>query len=211
MRSGNARKSGKAKAGGGGSHPHTHALPFTRFYPGRRGAFAVPTRSAPAGVRALRPLNVTPAAPVRGRLRLGMRGVKLHLGPPPSSPSSAPGPLCLSRGCKWSGGSRGTRVPSSSRPQARGAGLRSPRTAARARPGGGVLRGGGRAAADAVDITAESLRRCPAAGATRAPLNLLTSHPGPKLASGQDSGGGGEKGGWKGGKVVPSSAPLQSR
>lgn len=71
---------------------------------------------------------------------------------------------------------------------------------------------GGGAAADAVDITAESLRGCPAAAAaTRVPLNLLTPHPSPKLASGQDSGGGGKKGRWKGGKVVPSSAPLQSR
>lgn len=89
MRSGSARKSGKAKAGGGDSHPLTH----TRFrlpdaILGEGGSFSVPTRAAPAGVSALRPLNnVTPAAPVPGTLSLRAGGVKLHLGPAPPRPN----------------------------------------------------------------------------------------------------------------------------
>lgn len=40
MRSGGALTNGKAKAGGGDSHPpHLHSLPFIRLDPGRRGCF----------------------------------------------------------------------------------------------------------------------------------------------------------------------------
>lgn len=183
MRSGSARKSGKAKVGGGNSHPHIH----TRFrlsvsILGEGGAFAVPTSAAPAVMRALRPLNVTPAAPVRGRLPsavLGVNPTPRSTAPPTPAPSSAPvaaAPrivhslsLPLSQ-MEW--GAQDTGTPPASRPKAGGARLGFPPTAARARPEVGV--GWGSAAEDAVDITAESTRlsgRCGDPSAFAPPLH----------------------------------------
>lgn len=202
MRSGSARKSGKAKAGGGDSHPHTH----TRFRSpnsilGEEGAFSVPTRAAPAGVRTLRPFNnITPATPVWGRLPFRAGGIKQHLGPlPPPLPPiqgprycgwSTPG---LSRFCKCSGGS-GHRhaLCFGSRGRRSGTRVSEVRGAGEAR-GRGSWEGDGAGALRRMRLT--SLRRargCPAAAATGEPFHLLIPpHPSsPKLASGQDSGRG---------------------
>lgn len=142
VRSGSARKSGKAKVGGGNSHPHTH----TRFrlsvsILGEGGAFAVPTSAAPAVMRALRPLNVTPAAPVPGRLPSAVLDVKPtpRSTPPPlsSAPVAAAPRLVHSLSLpllqmEW--GAPDTGTPPASRPQAGGARLGVPRTTARRDP-----------------------------------------------------------------------------
>lgn len=208
MRSGSARKSGKAKAGGGNSHPHTH----TRFrlsvsILGEGGAFAVPTSAAPAVMRALRPLNVTPAAPVPGRFPSAVLGVK------PTPRSIVPHPFLRPSSCgttvrslpvspgfaKGVGGSGHRHAPRFSSP-----GWRS-QTGVSADYGAGEARGGGwMGGAVLRRMRLTSLRRargCPGAAATRAPLHLPTIPPSqPQAESGQDSGGDGV--GWGEGLVV---------
>lgn len=165
----------------------------------------MPPRVAPAGARALCPFNnVTPSAPVPGRLPLRARGVELHLGPrPPTLPAlqgprhpaaprlvsllfangvgylaNGPSPCFWSRG--WGRGARGS--------ARRGAGRARRRDSKEG------------AAADAVDIIAESAllsRRC---GHQRAftLLHFPPAPPAPSWCLGRTAAGGGEKGWWRG-------------
>lgn len=181
------------------------------FLSWEKGALSPRPHAPRPQVRALRPLHVKPAAPVPGRLPFGAWGVKPHLGPPSPLPCSAPGaaaarlvhspPLPL---LQMERGAQGTRTPSASGPQAGGAGLRFPRTAARARPEVEVVGGGGCAALDAVDITAESARL---SRGSRAPLHLLPRfHSAPSRRLGRTAAGGGKEGRRNGGKVPPLPA-----
>lgn len=161
----------------------------------------MPTRAASAVGRALSSLNVTSAVQSRADSPQRPEAWNLHLSPPPPSPSSAPAAaaprfvhslslplLQMERGARRIG------TPSSSRPQARGAGLGFLWAAARTRPGVGVVEGLRR-------MRLTSLRRacgCPVAAATRAPLHLLLSPTAPSWRLGRTAAGGGEKGWWRG-------------
>lgn len=160
-------------------------------------------------VLAIHPLHATLAAPVPGRVLLAARGVKsTHLPPSPPplsrSPSSAPVAEAaeLVRAADVGNGTgRGSQAPARSLPLAPGRGF--PRAELQTRRCGWL----GGAAADAVDITAESARlpgRCGDPSAPQPPP------PAPAWRLGGTAAGGGEQGAWgRVGLVLPPSPPSR--